>query len=223
LIFNALPGRNRKRRSRADDLIRIRGAALRKFAELQPQKAYSDAMREVLPDDAITICDVTQLAFYMRLGFPLYKPRTQIFSGYQDSLGFGFATALGVKVAHPNKAVVCVTGDGGFLFTMPEIATAVKYNIPLVTVLFNDNAFGNVRRIQKLQYGERYIGSDLVNPDFMKLADSFGIAGYRAKCPEELRKVLEKALACGGPALVEVPVGPMPAWQPFIPRNRARP
>jgi acetolactate synthase-1/2/3 large subunit len=158
----------------------------------------------------------------MRLGFPVYTPRTQIFSGYQDSLGFGFATALGAKVAHPDKAVVCVTGDGGFLFTMPEIATAVKHHIPLVTVLFNDGAFGNVRRIQKLQFGERYIGSDLTNPDFMKLADSFGIAGFRAFSPEELGTALAQALVCGGPALIEVPVGPMPAWQPYIPRSRAR-
>ena len=108
------------------------------------------------------------------------------------------------------------------MFTMPEIATAVKYNIPLVTVLFNDSAFGNVLRIQKMQYGGRYIGSKLTNPDFMKLAESFGIAGFRANSPEELRKKLEVALACGAPALIEVPVGPMPAWQPFIPRSRAR-
>lgn len=222
-LFTAMTANNRARSSRAEELDRVRKAALEKFAALQPQKAYSDAIRAVLPNDAITVCDVTQLAFYMRFAFPVYAPRTQIFSGYQDSLGFGFATALGVKVAHPDKAVVCVTGDGGFLFTMPEIATAVKHHIQLVTVLFNDNAFGNVRRIQKLQFGERYIGSDLVNPDFMKLADSFGIRGFRARTPEELGKVLEKALACGGPALIEVPVGPMPAWQPLTPRTRARP
>ena len=222
-LFNALPVHNRARPDRCDDLSRIRQAALLKFGELQPQKAYSDAMRAVLPDDAITVCDVTQLAFYMRLGFPVYTPRSQIFSGYQDSLGFGFATALGAKVAHPDKAVVCVTGDGGFLFTMPEIATAVKHDIPLITVLFNDGAFGNVRRIQKQHFGERYIGSDLTNPDFMKLADSFGIAGFRAFSPEELGITLAQALVCGGPALIEVPVGPMPAWQPFIPRTRARP
>jgi acetolactate synthase-1/2/3 large subunit len=221
-VFNALPSRNRKRTPRVEELRLVRELTLEKFAELQPQKAYSDAIREALPDDAITICDVTQLAFYMRLGFPLYKPRTQIFSGYQDSLGFGFATALGAKVAYPEKPVVCITGDGGFMFTMPEIATAVKYNIPLVTVLFNDSAFGNVLRIQKMQYGGRYIGSKLTNPDFMKLAESFGIAGFRANSPEELRKKLEVALACGAPALIEVPVGPMPAWQPFIPRSRAR-
>ncbi len=221
-VFNALPSRNRKRTPRVEELRLVRELTLEKFAELQPQKAYSDAIREALPDDAITICDVTQLAFYMRLGFPLYKPRTQIFSGYQDSLGFGFATALGAKVAYPEKPVVCITGDGGFMFTMPEIATAVKYNIPLVTVLFNDSAFGNVLRIQKMQYGGRYIGSKLTNPDFMKLAESFGIAGFRANSPQELRKKLEVALACGAPALIEVPVGPMPAWQPFIPRSRAR-
>lgn len=222
-IFDALPKKNKNRSSRSEELDCIRKSALEKFSELQPQKAYSDVIRNVLPDDAIIICDVTQLAFYMRLGFPIYLPRTQIFSGYQDSLGFGFATALGAKVANPNKSVVCVTGDGGFLFTMSEISTAVKYNISLVTILFNDNAFGNVLRNQQLQYGERYIGCDLVNPNFMKLADSFGIAGYRANSPDELCKVLETALSCNGPALIEVPVGPMPAWQPFIPRTRARP
>ena len=83
------------------------------------------------------------------------------------------------KVAHPDRAVVCITGDGGFLFTMPELATAVKHGIKLVTVLFNDGAFGNVRRIQKMQYQEHYIACDLANPDFMKLAEAFGVEYFR--------------------------------------------
>jgi acetolactate synthase-1/2/3 large subunit len=221
-IFNALGPHNRKRTSRKDEMETVRQAGLKKFSALEPQKAYSDAMRAALPDDGITVCDVTQLAFYMRMGFPVYAPRTQIFSGFQDSLGYGFATALGVKVAHPDRAVVCVSGDGGFMFTMPEMASAVKHGINLVTVLFNDNAFGNVRRIQKMQYGERYIGCDLSNPDFMKLADSFGIVGMRVTSPQELQAALPKALGAGAPVLIEVPVGPMPAWQPLMPRSRAR-
>ncbi len=221
-LYNALGPNNRKRVSRRDELSAVKQGALAKFAALEPQKAWSDAMRAALPDDALAVCDVTQLAFYMRMGFPVYSPRSLIFSGYQDSLGYGYATALGVKVAHPDRAVVCVTGDGGFLFTMPEMASAVKHGINLVTVLFNDNAFGNVRRIQKMQYGERYIGCDLSNPDFMKLADSFGVQGMRVTDPKQLGAAMQKALGAGAPVLIEIPVGPMPAWQPLMPRTRAR-
>lgn len=221
-LFNALAPHNRKRASRRDELASVKQAALAKFAALAPQKAWSDAMRAALPDDGIAVCDVTQLAFYMRMGFPVHSPRSLIFSGYQDSLGYGYATALGVKVAHPDRAVVCVTGDGGFLFTMPEMASAVKHGINLVTVLFNDNAFGNVRRIQKMQYGERYIGCDLSNPDFMKLAESFGVLGMRVTDPKEIGPAMQKAFGAGAPVLIEVPVGPMPAWQPLMPRTRAR-
>ena len=94
--------------------------------------------------------------------------------GYQDNLGWGFATALGAQHARPDVPVVAISGDGGFMFTANELATAMRHRIPLVTIVFNDGAFGNVRRIQQERYGNRLIASDLANPDFVAFAKSFG-------------------------------------------------
>jgi acetolactate synthase I/II/III large subunit len=125
--------------------------------------------------------------------------------GYQDNLGFGFMTALGVKVAHPNRPVVSINGDGGFLFGMQELATAVQYKINLVTIVFNNQSFGNVLRDQQTMFEGRYIGESLRNPDFLKLADSFGALALRANDPAELQSALERAMAADRPALIEVP------------------
>jgi acetolactate synthase-1/2/3 large subunit len=114
--------------------------------------------------------------------------------------------ALGVKVARPDKPVVSVTGDGGFMFGVQDLATAVQYGIGVITIVFNNNAFGNVRRDQQVEFAGRVIGSDLRNPDFMKLADAFGVPGARASTPAQLQAALERALKESGPSLIEVPV-----------------
>src|SRR6202034_3491829 len=145
-----------------------------------------------LPEDGIFVDEVTQMGFAARLAFPVYKPRTFLSPGYQDNLGWGFATALGAQHARPDVPVVAISGDGGFMFTSNELATAVRHRIPLVTVVFNDGAFGNVRRIQQEQYGNRLIACDLANPDFVKFAESFGAAGERVRTPEELRAALRR-------------------------------
>jgi len=147
----------------------------------------------------------------------VYKPRTFLSPGYQDPLGWGFATALGAQHARPDVPVVAISGDGGFLFTATELATAMRHRIPLVTIVFNDGAFGNVRRIQEERYGNRLIGSDLTNPDFVAFARSFGAQAMRANTPEELRVALRGAFArrdC--PSVIEVPVGPLPSPWEFI-------
>jgi acetolactate synthase-1/2/3 large subunit len=128
--------------------------------------------------------------------------------GYQDNLGFGFSTALGVKVAHPDKAVIAVSGDGGFLFGVQELATAVQYRINLVTIVFNNSGYGNVRRDQQDKYHGRLLGVELRNPDFVKLAESFGALGLRAGSPETLKPVLERALAADSPVIIEVTCPP---------------
>jgi acetolactate synthase I/II/III large subunit len=136
----------------------------------------------------------------------VYEPRTYVSEGYQGTLGFGFPTALGVKVAHPSNPVVSVTGDGGFMFGMQELATAKQEGIALVTLLFNNNAFGNVMRDQKNNFGNRVIGAALENPDFMALAKAFGIEGHRVSSPAALKPVLAKALAANVPVLIEIEV-----------------
>jgi acetolactate synthase-1/2/3 large subunit len=174
--------------------------------EVPLQLAYLDALRAELPRDAVLVDEITQVGHAAKLGFPLYEPRTLITSGYQGTLGFGYATALGAQAALPDRRVISINGDGGFLYTQAEMATAMLHNIPLIAIVFNDNCFGNVQSIQQRWYGGRVIATDLYNPDFMALAASFGVRGWRAGSPEELRQALRAALAQQGPALIEVPV-----------------
>ncbi|MDE3114318.1 MAG: hypothetical protein KGL26_01845 [Pseudomonadota bacterium] len=171
---------------------------------VQPQMDYLDAIRKVLPRDGFLVEELTQAGFTSNYGFPVYQPRTYVSCGYQGTLGFGFPTALGVKVANPDRAVVSITGDGGFLFAMPELATAVQYGIATVTIVFDNASYGNVRRDQETRYGGRLIGSDLVNPDFARLAESFGVRAYIVSSPAEMAPALQSALALDEPALIWV-------------------
>ena len=134
----------------------------------------------------------TQLAYAARVAMPFYRPRTFVTAGYQGTLGYGFPTALGVKVAHPDKQVISITGDGGFLFAGSELATAVQYGIATVTLVFNNFAYGNVKRAQIEKYGGRVIASDLHNPDFVKLAECYGAQGLRADTPEALASAIRR-------------------------------
>jgi len=195
-----------------------RQAAWRKrLDKLSPQIAYLEAIRAELPEDGIFVDEVTQIGFAARLLFPVYKPRTFLSPGYQDNLGWGFATALGAQDARRDVPAVSISGDGGFLFTGNEMATAMRHRIPLTAIVFNDGAFGNVRRMQQELYGNRLIGSDLANPDFVRFAESFGAAAERARDPDELRAALRRAFARrDGPTLIEVPVGPLPSPWEFI-------
>src|SRR5712672_3571361 len=181
-------------------------AALRQIQKVQPQMAYLNILREVLPHNAIVTDELSQVGFASWYGFPVYEPRTFVTSGYQGTLGSGFPTALGAKVAHPDRPVVAITGDGGFMFGVQELATAVQFNIGVVTLVFNNNAYGNVRRDQRERFDGRVVASDLVNPDFVKLAESFGVAAARVTSPQEFRPALEKALANGGPYLIAIEV-----------------
>jgi acetolactate synthase-1/2/3 large subunit len=181
-------------------------SALQQIQSVQPQMAYLNILREVLPSNAIVTDEMSQVGFTSWYGFPVYEPRTFISSGYQGTLGSGFPTALGAKVAHPDRPVVAITGDGGFMFGVQELATAVQFNIAVVTLVFNNNAYGNVRRDQRERFGGRVVASDLVNPDFVKLAESFGVGAARVTSPEEFRPALEKALADGGPYVIVIEV-----------------
>jgi acetolactate synthase-1/2/3 large subunit len=194
------------RPSRREEIIAAKTRADRDIQEIQPQMAYLEAIREVLPRDGFFVEEVSQIGFAAWFGFPVYRPRTYVTCGYQGTLGYGFPTSLGVKVANPDKAVVSVNGDGGFMYGVQELSTAVQYNIGVVTIIFNNSAYGNVRRDQVRRFKGRLICSDLVNPDFVRLAESFGMPGYQAKTPGELKRLLEKALGDRGPSLIEVPV-----------------
>jgi acetolactate synthase-1/2/3 large subunit len=205
-LIPALAKHNTVRPSRRDELAAVKAGAARDYATLQPQMAYLEAIRAELPEDGFFVEELTQIGYVARLAFPVYRPRTFVTTGYQGTLGFGFASALGVKVANPDKIVLSVSGDGGFMYNVQELATAVRHGIGVVAVVFNDNAFGNVRRMQRDLYGGRVIASDLHNPDFVKLAELFGATGLRAASPAELRQALRRAFKQPGPVLIEVPM-----------------
>ncbi|MBR0824266.1 hypothetical protein JQ596_01865 [Bradyrhizobium manausense] len=181
-------------------------SAQAEIQRIQPQMAYLNILREVLPANAIVTDELSQVGFASWYGFPIYQPRTFITSGYQGTLGSGFPTALGAKVANPDKPVVAITGDGGFMFGVQELSTAVQFNIGVVTLVFNNNAYGNVRRDQRERFDGRVVASDLVNPDFVKLAESFGVGAARVTSPDHFKAALEKALAHGGPYLLSIEV-----------------
>jgi acetolactate synthase-1/2/3 large subunit len=196
-----------RRHSRSRDAIRAASAAAEaEIQSIQPQVAYLRVIRDVLPPNGILTDEISQVGFASWYAYPVYEPRTFIGSGYQGTLGAGFPTALGVKVAQPDRPVVAVCGDGGFMFAVSELATAVQYGIAVVTLVFNNNAYGNVRRDQQRLFEGRLLGSELVNPDFVRLGESFGVATARVDSPEALRPVLARALADGHPWLIEVTV-----------------
>ena len=222
-LYSAMQRRNPKRRSRKEELEALKSRTLAKLADsLGPQCEYLQAIRAELPDDSIYVEDLTQVGYVGRVAFPVYHPRTYIHSGYQGTLGFGFATALGAKVARPDLPVVSVSGDGGFMYNVQELSTAVKHGIDIVAIIFADGAYGNVRRMQKVDYGNRLIGVDLHNPQFPKMAESFGAAGVRTTSPDGLRRELNAALKRRGTTLIEVAVGEMPdPWKHLVlPRVR---
>jgi len=224
-LRDALPAQNGSRPSREAELRALKAETRGQMsAALTTQFEYLAAIRDVLPDEGILVDEVTQMGYVADMAYPAYRPRTLITSGYQGTLGYGFATALGVKVANPGKPVISISGDGGFMYNVQELSTAVAHNIALVTVVFADGYFGNVYRMQKEQYGGRVIASKLQNPDFVKLAESFGVNSGRAASPDELRSVLRMALAHNGPTLIEVPVGQMnsPWGFAMLPRVRGQ-
>ena len=222
-LHDALDRRNPKHRSRKEELEALKSRSLAKLADnLGPQCEYLRAIRAELPDDGIYIEDLTQVGYVGRVAFPIYHPRTYIHSGYQGTLGSGFATALGAKVGRPDVPVVSVSGDGGFMYNVQELSTAVKHGIDIVAIVFADGAYGNVRRMQREDYGNRLIGVHLHNPQFPKMAESFGAAGVRTTTPDGLRREFAAALKRRGTTLIEVAVGEMPdPWKHLIlPRVR---
>jgi acetolactate synthase-1/2/3 large subunit len=209
-LLAEVDGATGKRPSRAAEVAAVKAHADDLAFEIQPQASYTAALRAELPEDGILVGEMTQVSYFARNAFPTYGPRTHINPGYQGTLGCGFPIALGVQVGQPDRKVVSVNGDGGFMFNVQELSTMKRHNIPLVAVVFSDGAFGNVKRIQQNSFGSRTIASDLLNPDFAKMAELYGIPGLRASSPDEFQGVLREALATDGPVLIDVTVSAMP-------------
>jgi acetolactate synthase-1/2/3 large subunit len=221
-LLRDLVGRHRHRGEVDDELQRQRSWFADQLERLEPQASFVRALRRALPENGIFVDEVTQVGFVSRLAFPVYRPRTFLSPGYQDNLGWGYGTALGAKAANPDTPVLCIAGDGGFLYQLGELATAVHHKLAVVAVVFDNGSYGNVKLIQEQRFGKRIIAAELSNPDFVKLAEAFGIAAFRAESAAELEQVVASAIALNAPAVVHVPCGPMPSPWPMLLMPRVR-
>ncbi len=185
---------------------------------MEPNASILRSLRAGMPESAILVAGMTQIGYYSRPFWPVYEPRTYLSSSYSGNLGYAYPVALGAKVARPDRPVVSVSGDGGFLFNAQELSTAVRHRINVVAVVFNDGSYGNVARDLDESWGGQY-GAELANPDFMKLADAFGVLGLRATEPTQVGRLVREAIDRARPALVEVPVGRMDRPKFFTPRR----
>ncbi len=172
------------------------------FTSIEPPRILKE-LRDVMPRDAILSVDVNITGYGALSHFPTYSAGSYIFSGISVAMGIGLTAAIGAQVAYPERKVVALCGDGGFLMTSPDLATAVMYDLPVVTLVMNDNQYTSIERGQLRRFGKR-IGVELVNPDFVQFAESFGALGLRVEDPEDFRPTLEKALSLDKPVLVEV-------------------
>lgn len=201
--------------ARAQDMDRVRAWCDEQINALGLLSQWVRALRAAIPEDGILVNELTQAGYLSRVAYPVYAPGTFLSQGYQGTLGSGFAVALGAAVANPGRAVVSITGDGGFGWNLQELATMRKYDINAVVVVFNDGQFGNVRAIQKAEFGYAY-DVDLHNPHFRQLAEAFGVPSATVEKPAELQAELARALARGGPTLIEVKVSEMNSPWPLL-------
>lgn len=223
-LLKRVPKYNRSRPSREAELTALRAKHDAAMARTPWQQGMAQAIRDVLPEDGILVSESTQVGYFVQGGgFPVYQPGTMFTSGYQGTLGYGYATALGVQVGSPGRRVVSINGDGGFMYNVQELSTQAQQGIPLVTIVFNDGMFGNVRRIQEQRYQGHGMGTDLNNPDFARVAEAFGVAGFKAKTADDLRAVLREAFDLNGPALIEVEQPPTPSLPGMAPMQPVPP
>lgn len=215
-ILNILQSSVKQRRSRKDSLIQQKKEFRRELKEIAPaQMEIVEILQNKLPGNAVIVGGITNAAYWNHLAYEVHNPRSYLTSSYFGTLGYAFPTALGAKIAQPEKPVISISGDGGFMFNAQELSTAVKYKINVVALVFNNNAYGASRRDQTDNYEERYIGTDLFNPDFKAMAESFGAIGLRSDLTE-LPKTLDTALNTNAPVLLEVQVPIMPVPSPAL-------
>jgi acetolactate synthase-1/2/3 large subunit len=199
------------RASRETQTQEIKAKVLAELRAIGPQFAMVDALRDGIPDDGILVCDTTTVAYACHMAYPVYEPRTYLSTSYMGTLGFGYPAALGVKVACPDRPVVTVVGDGGFLFASNELATAVQHSIHTVTVIFDDGAYGNSNRDQREKFGGRELGTVLHNPDWVALARAFGADGVVVDDLASLPATIRAACQVEKSTVIVVPIDRLPS------------
>ena len=217
----ALTERQRHSTWGEEELAAIRSRSRERMRAAAPQQiAMADILRSSIPEDAIVIQGLTMIAAWCSIAFPVTRPRTFITSGYMGTLGAGFPTALGAKVGNPDRTVVALVGDGGFMYTAAELATAVQYGINVVTVVFNNHAYGASKVDQESQFQGRLVGTELHNPDFAQLAESFGALGMRVGDFQGLPEAVSEAIAADRPTVIEVETPPIDPPYQMLPPSR---
>ena len=210
-LLAELQSRRDPRPSRASETSAMRARVEDELRAIGPAAEMVEHLRAAVPDDGILVPCTTTMGYMSHMHYRTYAPRTYLSTSYMGTLGFAFPAALGAKVARPDVPVVCITGDGGFLFAATELATAVQHDINTVTVVYNDNAYGNSNRDQRERFGGREIGTELRNPDFVKFAEAFGADGTKVKDSSELPGAMHDALANDRPTVIEVPMDRLPS------------
>ena len=170
------------------------------------QKPYVDALRRAIPRDGVLVSDMTMMGYVSSGRYPVYEPRTYLFPQGYGTLGFSLPAAIGAKVARPEATVVSIVGDGGFQYTMQEVATAVQFKLGIPIVIFNDSTYTAVKSEQAQKYDRRFIAVDLINPDYLKLADAYAIPSVRAHSPEELEQAIVDAAKRDQPTIIDTPI-----------------
>ncbi|MDE2968514.1 MAG: thiamine pyrophosphate-binding protein [Chloroflexota bacterium] len=189
----------------AGEATELRRQVREAFAASEPnQQRTLDAVRRVIPRDAIVVADATLPAYSAVQAFPVYEPRTYMGPHGWADIGFGFPASLGAAVGRPDVPVVLFSGDGGFQLNLQELGTAAQYDIPLTAIVWNNSSWGVLRGQQRTLFKERYMASDLVNPDFVRLAESYGLPATRVGTLAELETTLDAAIKSRGFHLIDV-------------------
>ena len=186
---------------------RLRGEERLSGLPMKPQRVYAE-LRKVMPRDAIVALDAGLAPNFGQDRLNFFQPRSLMTSLDLGGLGFSFPAALGAQFAAPNRPVVNFNGDGGFLFNAQEFATAVEFNLPVVTVVMNNGSWGSEKAYQRYAFNERYVGADTLNPRYDKFAELFGGAGFYVERPEDVGDAMLEALKAGKPSIIEIAVDP---------------
>jgi acetolactate synthase I/II/III large subunit len=203
------------------EIANLRSSLRQRLEKAAPrQMSIIDTIRDAIGEDGIIVPDVTNLGYWCDIAYPVSRVHSYVDSSYFATLGFAFPTALGAKLGNPDRAVAAICGDGGFPYASAELATAVQEKINVIALVFTDNAYGTVTGIQRRQFGGRYIGNKLLNPDYVKFAEAFGAVGMRVEKYEELGDKLNKAVSLKRPVIIEIPVPQAdPPWEVLIDEN----
>ena len=197
------PANGENRKTRVENIVSNRQEETSQIGKMQPELAYLKAIRDVMPRVSTLVADNTQLGYWSEYFYPSYFPGGWMGAKGSAIIGFAFAAAVGAKIAAPEKPVVALIGDGGFLYSTQELATCVRHGIGFPLIVVNSRSYGIIGYLQKMFHQHEY-ETRLENPDFVQLAGAYGIAGCRVTSPAQLQEALAEALSSGEMRLIEL-------------------